>query len=153
MKLSNPTFSIIPEGTHVFQIDAVVYSEEFGKMTVSMHVKNGLRHVEYFNLLKADQTPNNGALNAFSYFARCALNDFTVTDIDPQSLIGHYVKIEVRHEQGTNKDGQERTYTRLGNKYPAAGFEEDETAPVEPTAPAEPVPQSTGTDLDALLGL
>lgn len=144
MKLSPRTFPIIPEGTHVFMIDAVEYNEEFGKMNVSMHVQSGMKFIERYSLLKQDKEVNSGAMNAFSYFARCALNDFDVDDIDPQSLVGHYIKAEVTHEKTTNADGEERTYARLGKKYPAEGFEGEE-AP-EPAA-------TESVDLNALLGL
>ena len=34
-------FSLIPKGTHVFQITAVNYKEDFGKMEVTMQLASG----------------------------------------------------------------------------------------------------------------
>ena len=39
--LSNTTFSIVPEGTHVFQITAVEYKEDFGKLNITMKTASG----------------------------------------------------------------------------------------------------------------
>ena len=65
-------FSLVPEGTHVFKIITVNYKEDFGKMEVVMQTQSGLKHTERFSLLKSDGEPNEGALNAFSYFAKVA---------------------------------------------------------------------------------
>lgn len=68
-------FTLIPEGTHVFKITAVNYKEAFGKLEITMQTQSGAKHIERFSLLKTDGSPNEGALNAFSYFAKTALND------------------------------------------------------------------------------
>ena len=71
-------FTLIPEGTHVFKITEVNYKEDFGKMEVVMQTAKGQKHIERFSLLNKDGEPNQGGLNAFSYFAKTALDDFTV---------------------------------------------------------------------------
>ena len=63
-------FTLIPEGTHVFQITDVKYKEDFGKLEVYMQTQTGSKHIERFSLLKSDGSPNEGAYNAFSYFAK-----------------------------------------------------------------------------------
>ena len=73
-------FTLIPEGIHIFQITDVVYKEEFGKLEVKMKTAKGQSHTERFNLMKSDGSVNEGAINAFSYFARTALNDYTLTE-------------------------------------------------------------------------
>lgn len=78
-------FTLIPKGTHVFKIVEVKYKEDFGKMEIIMQLASGQKHTERFSLLNADGEPNQGGLNAFSYFAKTALNDYTLTEID------HYV--------------------------------------------------------------
>ena len=92
-------FTLIPEGTHVFKITEVNYKEDFGKMEVVMQTAKGQKHIERFSLLNKDGEPNQGGLNAFSYFAKTALDDFTVKDIDDQELVGHYIRCEVEHEE------------------------------------------------------
>ena len=73
-------FTLIPEGTHVFQITNVKYKEDFGKLEIYMQTQNGSKHIERFSLLKSDGSPNEGAYNAFSYFAKTALGNFDLTE-------------------------------------------------------------------------
>ena len=84
-------FSLIPEGTHVFKITGVSYKEAFGKLEVTMQTQSGAKHIERFSLLKADGSANEGALNAFSYFAKTALQDFGLSEIDHEDLVGHFM--------------------------------------------------------------
>lgn len=158
-------FSLIPEGTHVFKITAVNYKEDFGKMEVVMQTQSGLKHTERFSLLKSDGQPNEGALNAFSYFAKVALNDFTLTEIDHEDLLGHFIECDVEHDtQPSNKDPNKTvTFARLADKRVSDGWEGGEvaaSAPAQKPAPAAPktTPTTTGengkpkVDLKALLG-
>lgn len=88
-------FSLIPKGTHVFQIVGVNYKEDFGKMEVTMKLAS--RAEARGTLLPAEQggEPNEGGLNAFSYFAKVALNDFSLTEIDHEDLVGCFIRCEV----------------------------------------------------------
>ena len=88
-------FSLIPEGTHVFKITDVKYKEEFGKLEVTMQTQGGSKHIERFSLLKTDGSPNEGAYNAFSYFAKTALKDFELIEIDHTDLIGHFIECDI----------------------------------------------------------
>lgn len=155
-------FTLIPEGTHVFKITNVNYKEEFGKMEVTMQTKGGSKHIERFSLLKTDGSPNEGALNAFSYFAKTALGDFEVTEIDHTDLLGHFIECDVEHEtqENKNKPGKTVTFARLADKRPSDGWDDGE-APVpsltKKTAPAAPKATTQATtkpsiDLAALLG-
>lgn len=156
-------FTLIPKGTHVFKIIEVNYKEDFGKMEVIMQTAKGQKHSEKFSLLDKDGEPNQGGLNAFSYFAKTALNDFTVEDIDDQDLVGHFIRCEVDYEEvESNKTpGKMLKFVRLVDKEPADGFDEEEAAPTAPKqqskpAKTEPVKQEgkkpAGFDLDSLLG-
>lgn len=139
-------FSLIPEGTHVFQITDVLYKEEFGKMEVTMKTATGQKHIERFSLLNKDGEPNEGAMNAFSFFAKTALNDFSIKEIDEQDLIGHYMRCEVEHEdvESNRTKGKMVTFARLGNKYPADGFDSVVEKPAEK--------KSNKFDLNSILG-
>lgn len=135
-------FSLIPKGTHVFKITEVKYKEDFGKMEVVMQTASGQKHTERFSLLGSDGEPNQGGLNAFSYFAKAAMNDFAMTEIeDEQDLVGHYIRCEVDHEEvESNKNpGKMLKFVRLGNKEPADGFDE------VPAAPKQSKPAATQT--------
>lgn len=141
-------FSLIPEGTHVFKITAVNYKPDFGKMEVTIQTEGGQKHIERFSLLKGNGEPNEGALNAFSYFAKTALDDFSLTEIDHTDLIGHFIECDVKHEDVPSRDNPNKTVTfaRLDDKRASSGWVE--------TAPAN---KTSGTakkvvDLQALLG-
>ena len=152
-------FSLIPEGTHIFKIIEVSYKEEFGKLEVKMKTAKGQTHTERFNLMKQDGSMNEGAYNAFSFFAKTALNDYSRTEIDHDELVGCYIKSTVEHDtQPSNKDPNKTvTFIRLGDKSPADGFDEAEvpvTAPKKaaPAPTAAPKAKVTGFNLDDLLG-
>lgn len=153
-------FSVIPEGTHIFKIIEVEYKESFGKLEIKMKTAKGQTHIERFSLIKQDGSTNEGALNAFSYFARAALNDFAAQDIDPEELIGYFVECDVEHDvQPSNKNPDKNvTFVRLADKRPADGFNEEEVVTPSPTkkataAPAKKTPVKTKKiDLDDLLG-
>lgn len=137
-------FSLIPKGTHVFQIVKVNYKEDFGKMEITMQLSTGQKHVERFSLLNKDGEPNEGGLNAFSYFAKTALNDFSLTEIDHEDLVGCFIRCEVDHEEveSNRTPGKMLTFARLGEKAPADGWDEPVSAPKqkadkEPAAPAK----------------
>lgn len=151
-------FTLVPEGTHVFKITKVVYKEEFGKLEVSMQTQGGTTHVERFSLLKNDGSPNEGALNAFSYFAKVVLDDFSLTEIDHNDLIGHFIECDIEHEtqENTKKPGKTVTFARLSDKRASDGWEEDAPDPAPKAtpkaAPAEDGKPKPKVDLNALLG-
>ena len=110
-------------------------------------------------------------MNAFSYFAKTAMNDYTMEDIDPDELVGHYICCEVVHNtQPSNKDpNKEVTFANLGDKWAADGFDTTPvpkaltlgtesaqdaapaSAPATATATAAAPTTAGGLDLDALL--
>lgn len=151
-------FTLIPEGTHVFQITDVKYKEDFGKLEVYMQTQTGSKYIERFSLLKSDGSPNEGAYNAFSYFAKTALGDYDLTEIDHTDLIGHFMECDVTHDilPNKNKPGQTVTFARLGDKRPSDGWESagsTVTTPAPKTAPAaSQAAPKTPMDLAALLG-
>ena len=125
IKLSEGGFSLIPEGTTTFKIVAVEYKEDFGKMTVEMQTKSGQKHTERFSLLKNNGEVNEGALKAFSYFAKTALNNFQLDEIDEQDIVGCYITATVKHEDYEyEKDGETKSgkSARLNDYAVAVGF-------------------------------
>ena len=66
-------FSVIPEGTHVLKITKVDYNEAFGKITITMETRDAKKHLEKFTLINGAGETNQGALRAFSYFAKVAM--------------------------------------------------------------------------------
>lgn len=128
MKLSDSTFSLIPEGVTIFKVMEVDDSkyEDFGKLAVKLQTAKGETHVENFTLIKANGELNEGALKAWSYFARTCLNNFQADEIDTQDVVGCYIQATVKHEKYTrtkgDKAGQEATAVRLNDYTTATGF-------------------------------
>lgn len=125
----NTGFILIPEGFHVFKVVDVDMSkyDGFGKIEVKLETANGQKHSERFSLLNAKGEVNEGALNAFSYFARTVLNDYKAEDIDPAELVGHFIRAEVKHVESTTineRTGKPYINVNLGDKEPALGFDD-----------------------------
>jgi hypothetical protein len=138
-------FQRIPEGEHVLKITKAEYDEDFGKVTFTLENVKGQSCQERFGLLNQDNTPNEKALGAFSFFAKTAMNDFDLVDVDPVELVGHYIRAEVIHNKvpSTKDPTKMVTFVNLGDKSPADGFD---------GVPAEqPAPKAAGLDLNALL--
>lgn len=150
-------FSLIPKGTHVFKITGVNYKEDFGKMEITMQLASGQKHVERFSLLNKDGEPNQGGLNAFSYFAKVALNDFDLTEIDHEDLVGCFIRCEVDYEEveSNRTPGKMLKFVRLGDKGPADGYDEA-PAKKEKAEKSTPAPAAKSGkkpfDLNTILG-
>ena len=158
-------FSVVPEGKHIFKITGVNYDENFGVMEINMTIANGIRHRERFTLLDSDNQPREKAMNAFSYFAKTALNNFGLEEIDHTDLIGHYILGQIVHTvlPNRNKPGQTVTFANMGDKAPGDGFDHEPVPSVAKmiNAGAAPAPApakaaygvaAANVDLDALLG-
>ena len=112
MKLAESTFNLIPEGTQTFKVMEVNDEkyEDFGKLEVKLQNSKGQTHVERFTLLKKNGEINEGALKAWSYFARTCLNNFNADEIDTQDIVGCYITATVKHESYEyEKDGETKT--------------------------------------------
>lgn len=128
IKLSESTFKLIPEGTTTFKVMSVDDSkyEDFGKLEVKLQTVKGETHIERFGLLNDKGEVNEGALKAWSYFARVCLNNPRAEEIDTQDIVGCYIVATVKHETYTRtrgeKKGQEATTVRLTDYESASGF-------------------------------
>lgn len=154
-------FTLIPEGEYVFRIYEVKYDEDFGKIEIKLVNAQGLTHTERFSLKTKEDEWNEKALNAFSYFAKTAMNDYTMDDIEPAQLVDHYIRAEVVHTTSPSKKDPTKdvTFTNLGKKSSADGFD---TKPVDRALTlghasgasqqaATPAAPAKGLDIDALL--
>ena len=137
-------FQIMPEGEQVLKITKSEYDEDFGKAIFTLTNAKGQTCQERFSLLNQDNTPNEKALGAFSFFAKTAMNNFDLEDVDPEELVGHYIRAEVVHNKVESKKepGKMMTFVNLGEKSPADGFD---------GVAAEPA-KAPSLDLSALLG-
>lgn len=126
MKLSEGGFSIIPEGVTTFKVVEVDDSkyEDFGKLAVKLQTAEGKTHTEQFSLIKKGGELNEGALKAWSYFARTCLNNYQLDEIDTQDIVGCYITATVKHEEfESNKEkGKMLKSARLNDYTVAVGF-------------------------------
>lgn len=117
-------FTLIPEGTTIFKIVGVEYKEDFGKMEVQLQTKSGSKHTEKFTFVKNNGEVNDGAIKAFSYLAKTALNNFALDEIDDQDIVGCYIVATVKHEEfESNKEpGKMLKSVRLSDYVHATSF-------------------------------
>jgi hypothetical protein len=136
-------FQQMAEGEQVLKITKAEYDEEFGKAIFTLTNAKGQTCLERFSLLNNDNTPNEKALNAFSFFAKTAMNNFDLEDIDPAELVGRYIRAEVTHNKVPSRTDPSKmiTFVNLGDKSPANGFD----------GVAAEAPKASGLDLSALL--
>ena len=138
MKLAESTFTLIPEGTTTFKVMEVNDEkyEDYGKLEVKLQTAKGETHIERFTLIKSNGELNEGALKAWSYFARTCLNNYNVDEIDTQDIVGCYITATVKHETYTrtkgDKTGTEGTSVRLNDYTTASGFGDSTTKADEP---------------------
>lgn len=118
-------FAICPEGKHIFRIYKVEYNEEFGKIAVHLVNAQGVTHVERFSLMNNNGDMNDKACNAFSFFAKTALNNFSIEEIDHNDLVNHYIGGEISHTVSPNRNDPTKTVTfaNITNKWVADGFD------------------------------
>lgn len=137
------SFTVCPEGRYTFKITKVDYDVDFGKIAVHMVNEKGDTHVEKFSLLLNSGEPNNKAYAAFAFFAKTALNNDTLEEIDHNDLVGHYIGGEITHTVSPNRNDPTKTVTfaNLTEKWVAEPFD---------TATSQPV-QTGEVDLSSLL--
>jgi glutaredoxin-related protein len=131
-------------------------------MEVVMQTASGQKHTERFFLLNQDGEPSQGGMNAFSYFAKTALNDFGREEIDAEELVGCFMRCEVDYEEveSNRTPGKMLKFVRLGDKEPADGFDDakkdtPKQGRLPGKEPAQPTPgegKKPKYDLGSLLG-
>lgn len=155
-KLSEGGFTVVPEGEHTFKITEVNWDEDFGKLELTLETANGYKHIERFSLVNEDGEVNEKANNAYSFFARTALNNPSLDELEHTDLIGCYITAVVSHDvkPSTKDPAKTVTFVRLGDKKPATGF--GKTATAAPKADATPKASgkkaTSKVNLDDLLG-
>ena len=155
-------FTVCPEGEHIFRIYKVDYDNDFGKLTICLVNAQGITHQERFSLMREDGSMNEGACNAFSYFAKTALNNYAIEEIDHSELVNRYIEGTIEHTIVPSKNDPNKnvTFAHLSNYEVAEGFNTtpvakaltlgDEGATAAPPVP--PATTTTGLDLNSLLG-
>lgn len=142
-------FTVCPEGKHIFRIYKVDYNTDFGKLNVHMINAQGITHIERFSLMNQNGDMNDKACNAFSFFAKTALNNFALEEIDHTDLVNHYIGCEIVHTKlpSTKDPTKMVTFANTSDKWVAEGFD---TTPVKKamtigTETSAPAPAQTQT--------
>lgn len=150
-------FAVCPEGRHVFRIYKVDYDVDFGKLVIYMVTAQGITHIERFSFLNQNGEMNDKACNAFSFFAKTALNNFALEEIDHRDLVNRYIGGEIVHSvlPSRNDPTKNLTFANMTEKWVADGFD---TTPVKKaltigTEQSEPerVEPAGPVDLNSLL--
>lgn len=149
--LSSGTFKVIPEGHYIFKITKVEYKETFGKLSITLETQDGQKTVERYSFLNSDGSEQQGGINAFSYFAKAAMGDFSLTEIDHEDLIGRFVEADVTHTVQPNKNDPTKTVTfvNLKNTTSSPGWEEAPAAAQPAPTPAQTAATSPGISIGA----
>lgn len=162
-------FKRISEGEHAFYIYDCKYEESFGQLDLYLFSEStGETHLEKFFFTKTNGEANEGALNAFSYLAKVALNDFECEEIDPVDLIGARFIGTIAYQDVNGKtyahigeksvyDDRPRPFDWEGSEFGKnwmAKHKKAEEVPAETPAPAAPA-ENPGSvdDMLAALGL
>lgn len=163
------SFQVCPEGIHTFKIIEAKYDTQFQVITLKLKTGDGYIDREQYSLVNSDGEINEAALGSFSYMARCAFGDPDLQDIDPEKLVGFFVKAKVTHTQSESKKipGKILTFSNLSeiepgdpNDWNAALQAKNERITARTTgqsvAPTPTINQAqrsaAGFDLDALFG-
>jgi len=144
-------FSLMPEGDYVFKIVEAEYKEDFGKIKITMENEAGKKHFENFTIVDAKGNVNDAASGAFSALAKTAMDDNTLTDIDPEELVGKYLKGLIAHREYTATDG---TVKKSTTKAPGTWWEhpdESEIAQYESVRSAKKTENKAPIDLKSIL--
>ena len=147
-------FGVCPEGRHIFRIYKVTYDETFGKLNIYLVNAKGNTHIERFSLMNASGEMNDKACSAFSFFARTALNNFSLEEIDHTDLVNHYIGGEIVHTKTPSRTepGKTLTFANISDKWVAEGFD---TEPVKKAltlgTETETVIKPSDIDLGSLL--
>lgn len=104
----------------LLQITHAKYNPDFGKVEIILTNEKGETMNNNFNLLNSDgKSMNEGALKAFSYFARVALGDWDRDDIEDEELVGCYIRGDIKLSEGKekNKSGEIMVFANLDKVY------------------------------------
>ena len=152
IKLMDVGFAMIPEGHYVFKVEEATYDETYGKIEVKLVSKEGRSHTERYALINKKGKLNEGATKAFSYFAKTALNNFDVEEIEVDDLVGTYVSADVAHVESNTineETGKPYVNVRLNNLTSEVGF--GKADPVEEVEEVEEEVTEEDIDLDDFL--
>lgn len=101
---SNGAFINQPGKNVLLRITKAKYDTEYGKVEIVLENENGEIVNNNYNLIDNDGSTNEGALKAFSYFARVAVGDWGRDDIEDEDLVGCFVRCDIEMKTGKKED-------------------------------------------------
>lgn len=109
---------IAEEGKDVLlKVTKAEYNEEFGRINVTLSNAKGESISNRYQIRRNGKI-NEGALKAFSYFARQCVGHY-VEDIDPEELVGKYILADIVgfESDRTDDDGEPIIYYNIDKVY------------------------------------
>lgn len=122
-------FKLMSEGEHLLKVVDVEDNMDFGKVNIKLKDAEGESITNRFILKKASGDWNEGALNAFSFFVKTVMNDYTLKSIEPKEMIGHFVIADIIYTKQVNRNDESKTITfaNISKVHPTEEkFEEDD---------------------------
>lgn len=115
-------FKVVSEGEHTFTVKSVEYKPDFNKVNLKMETESGEKHTEFFTI------DNDKALFAFTMTAKTLMGDNTITDIEPDELVGKSMIATVVHNtsEKTGKVFASLTDKKSVGESDSTAVEEDE---------------------------
>ena len=104
-------FKVIDEGDYTFEITEVTV-DKFNNVEITLEADTGETTVQRYGIGKGKQI-NEGALRAFSFFARRVTGSQNADDIDTDDLEGLMFTATVEHEMVKGKKDPTKTYTNV----------------------------------------
>lgn len=116
---SNGAFINQPGKNVLLVITKAKYDQEYGKVEIVLENEKGEIVNNNYGLLDNDGSINEGALKAFSYFARVAVGDWGRDDIEDEEMIGCFVRCDIEMKEGTKegKDGKKMEFANIVKSY------------------------------------
>lgn len=116
---SNGAFINQPGKNVLLRITKAKYDTGFGKVEIVLENENGEIVNNNYNLIDNDGSTNEGALKAFSYFARVAVGDWSRDDIEDEDLVGCFIRCDIEMKEGTklSKDGKTLEFANIVKSY------------------------------------
>lgn len=121
IKLSESSGKFISKaGENVLlKITKAKYDQEFGKVEIVLENEHGETVNNNFGLLNQDESANEGAIKAFSYFSRVALGDWGRDEVEEDELVGRFVRADIKMVKGSkpSKDGKVLEFANIDKVY------------------------------------
>lgn len=103
----------------LLKITKAAYDQDFGRVEITLENAKGESINNNYGLLSADGSTNDGALKAFSYFARVAVGDWGRDDIEDEEMVGRFIRADIVMVEGKkeSKDGRKLSFANISKTY------------------------------------